>query len=175
LRRLPDRLRHVLLALVVAPLIVPVIVTAVADYRSALDVQLNSTFAGLVLAHVVLALPYVVINVGIALGAVDEDCLRAAAGLGADAWTVFRSVTLPIILPGVVGGAIFAFVASFDEFTVALFMTGPQTRTLPVVIWDFIRFELTPVVAVAATLLIGSALLLFGMGSLLGVVRSRRP
>jgi putative spermidine/putrescine transport system permease protein len=167
LRRLPDRARTPLRALFLAPLVVPVIVTAIALYRSALDLQLNSTLIGLVLSHAVLALPFVVINVEIALRAVDEDWLKAASGLGADSWTAFRTVTLPMIMPGVLGGAIFSFVTSFDEFTVSLFMTGPQTKTLPIMIWEFIRFEFTPVVAVAATCMIALAFLLFALGSAL--------
>lgn len=163
LNRLPQRLNLIFMGLFLAPLIVPVIVTAVAVYRVALDVQLNSTFLGLVLSHTVLALPFVVINVGIALRAVDETWLQAAAGLGAKPWTIFRTVTLPSIAPGILGGSIFAFITSFDEFTVSLFMVGHQTKTLPIKIWEAVRFEFTPVVAVAATVIILLAVLLFAI------------
>ncbi len=162
LRRLDGRLRQILTGLFLAPIIVPVIVTAVAVYRSALDVGLSGTILGMSFGHVLLALPFVVINVGIALRGVDESWLRAATGLGAGPWTVFRTITLPNITPGLVGGAIFSFVTSFDEVVVAVFMAGYANKTLPVKIWESIRIEFTPVVAVAATFMILLAVLLFG-------------
>ena len=145
----------------------PVIVTAVAVYRSALDVGLSGTPLGLGLSHAMLAFPFVVINVGIALRAVDESWLRAATGLGAGPWTAFRTITLPNIMPGLVGGAIFSFVTSFDEVVVAVFMAGYANKTLPVKIWESIRIEFTPVVAVAATFMILLAVLLFGVAQAL--------
>lgn len=174
LRRVSAGVGASLLALFLAPLIVPVIVTAVAVYRSALDVQLNSTFLGVVLGHSLIALPFVIVNVGISLRGVERNWLKAAEGLGADPLTIFRTVTLPNILPGMLGGAIFAFVTSFDEITIALFMTGAQTKTLPVQIWEHISFEFTPVVAVAATLLIVLALLLIPGIALANSLRGRR-
>ncbi|WP_137391495.1 ABC transporter permease [Rhodoligotrophos defluvii] len=161
LRRIEGRLRGIVTGLFLAPLIVPVIVTAVAIYRSAIDVQLNGTILGMSLSHVVLALPFVVINVGIALRAVSESWLRAAAGLGAGPWKIFRTITLPNILPGIVGGAIFSFITSFDEVVIAVFMAGYGNKTLPVKMWESVRLEFTPVIAVAATVMIALALLLF--------------
>jgi putative spermidine/putrescine transport system permease protein len=161
LARVDARWRRLLTGLFLAPMIVPVIVTAVAVYRSALDVGLNGTILGMSLGHAVLALPFVVINVGIALRAVDENWLRAATGLGASPWIAFRTITLPNITPGLVGGAIFSFVTSFDEVVVAVFMAGYASKTLPVKIWESIRLEFTPVVAVAATFMILLAIVLF--------------
>jgi putative spermidine/putrescine transport system permease protein len=167
LERLPDRLRTAITGLFLAPLIVPSIVSAVAIYRSALDVGLSGTFVGLSLGHVVLALPFVLINVGISLRSVDRFWLRAAAGLGANQWTVFRTIVLPHIVPGLFGGAVFAFITSFDEVVMTIFMAGPRTTTLPVKLWETIRLEFTPVVAVAATLvvLLGFILLVCGQVS----------
>ena len=162
LTRVAPRWRRLLTGLFLAPMIVPVIVTAVALYRSALVVGLSGTILGMSLGHALLALPFVVINVGIALRAVDENWLRAATGLGASPWTAFRTITLPNITPGLVGGAIFSFVTSFDEVVVAVFMAGYASKTLPVKIWEAIRIEFTPVVAVAATFMILLAILLFG-------------
>lgn len=159
LHRLTGRSRGILTGLFLAPMIVPVIVTAVAVYRSALDVGLSGTPLGLGLAHALLALPFVVINVGIALRGVEENWLRAAAGLGAGPWRIFRTVTLPLIAPGVIGGAVFAFVTSFDEVVLSIFLSGPTVKTLPVRIWEEIRVEYTPLVAVAATIMLTLALL----------------
>jgi putative spermidine/putrescine transport system permease protein len=106
------------------------------------------------LGHVVLALPFVLINVGISLRSVDRFWLRAAAGLGASQWTIFRTIILPHILPGLFGGAVFAFITSFDEVVMTIFMAGPRTTTLPVKLWETIRLEFTPVMAVAATLVV---------------------
>ena len=175
LRQLPASPRRLLMALFLAPLILPVIVSAVAMYRSALELQLNNTFLGLVLGHCALALPFVIVNVEIALRALHPDWPKAAAGLGAGPWTIFRTITLSVILPGVLAGAVFAFVTSFDEFTIALFMTGPETKTLPIKIWESIRYEFSPIVAVAATCLIGAAFLLFLLTALFGRRPDARP
>lgn len=172
LQRVAPRLRSLLSGLFLAPMIVPVIVSAVAIYRTALDVGLNGTRIGMALSHAALALPFVIINVGISLRAVDQRWLQAAAGLGADSWTVFRTVTLPNILPGLVGGGVFAFITSFDEVVVAVFMAGYGAKTLPVKIWETIRLEFTPVVAVAATFMILLAGLLFLMARLIGTKRN---
>jgi putative spermidine/putrescine transport system permease protein len=111
-----------------------------------------------VIAHTMLALPYAALNVGVSLRAVDPRLMLAASGLGAAPFRVFRTVTLPLILPGVVGGAVFAFVTSFDEVVLSMFLAGPSAKTLPVRIWEELRVELTPVVAVAAALMMGLAL-----------------
>lgn len=167
MERMGRRGRMVVTGLFVAPLIVPVIITAVALYRTAIELGINGTTWSLVLGHVVLALPLVVINVGISLRAVDPSWLRAATGLGAGPWTVFRTITLPNILPGLVGGGVFAFLTSFDEVVVAIFLAGHQGKTLPVRMWEAIRIELTPEVAVAATMMILLAVLLFVAARLL--------
>jgi putative spermidine/putrescine transport system permease protein len=174
LRRIDGRLRAGVTALFLAPMIVPVIVTAVALYRSALDVGLNGTILGMALGHMILALPFVVINVGIALRAVDGNWLRAAEGLGAGPWTVFRTITLPNITPGIVGGAIFSFITSFDEVIVSVFLAGYANKTLPVKIWESIRLEFTPVIAVAATVMIVLAILLFAVAQLVSP-RTEKP
>ncbi|MDX6750388.1 ABC transporter permease [Geminicoccaceae bacterium 1502E] len=163
LRRLDGRMRVVVTALFLSPMIVPVVVTAVALYRSALDVGLNGTILGMSLGHVILALPFVFINVSIALRAVNESWLRAAAGLGAGPLTIFRTVTLPNIVPGIVGGGVFSFITSFDEVIVAVFLAGHGNKTLPVKIWESIRLEFTPVIAVAATAMIALAIVLFAV------------
>jgi putative spermidine/putrescine transport system permease protein len=117
-----------------------------------------------------LALPYVVLNVGVSVAALDPRLALAASGLGAGPWRAFRTVTLPSILPGMLGGGIFAFVTSFDEVVLAVFLAGPNVKTLPVRIWEDVRVEYTPVVAVAATIMI----ILAVIGSLTGRFAARR-
>ena len=134
------------------------IVLAVGLYALARAAGLVGTTTGLVLAHTMLALPYVALNVGVSVAALDPQLNLAAAGLGAGGWRIFRTVTLPLIMPGVVGGGVFAFVTSFDEVVLSIFLAGPAVKTLPVRIWEEIRVEYTPVVAVAATMMIAFAL-----------------
>jgi putative spermidine/putrescine transport system permease protein len=166
LARLSGRLRAVVLAVFVGPVVVPTIVLAVALYSVASRLGLVGTVLALVIAHTTLALPYAALNVGVSLRAVDPRLMLAASGLGAGPWLAFRTVTLPLILPGIVGGAIFAFVTSFDEVVLSIFLAGPGVKTLPVRIWEEIRVELTPVVAVAATVMMALALAGWGIARL---------
>lgn len=147
--------RKIWLALLVAPLIVPVVVLAVGIFffveRSRL-VALG-TPATLIAAHSVLGIPLVVLNVAASLARVDTDLELAASGLGAGRREVLRRVTLPLILPGVVAGALLAFATSWDETVIAVFLTSPYFRTLPVVMWGEVRYSLEPTVAVVAVFL----------------------
>jgi putative spermidine/putrescine transport system permease protein len=158
LARLQGYWRSLANALFLGPAIVPVIVLAVSLYGVARSVGLLGTVTGLVLAHSMLGLPYVALNTGVSIAALDPRLSQAAAGLGAAPLRIFRTVTLPQIAPGIVGGAIFAFVTSFDEVVLSVFLTSPSVKTLPVRIFEEIRVEYTPVVAVAATLMIALAL-----------------
>lgn len=158
LARLKGHWRMLASGLFLGPAIVPVIVLAVSLYGVARSIGLLGTISGLVLAHTMLGLPYVTLNTGVSLAGLDPRLPLAASGLGADPLRIFRTVTLPQIAPGMVGGAIFAFVTSFDEVVLSVFLTSPSLKTLPVRIWEEIRVEYTPVVAVAATLMIALAL-----------------
>ncbi|WP_158044497.1 ABC transporter permease [Skermanella pratensis] len=152
--------RSLLLALVISPMVVPLVIVAVGVYFFYAPLGLTGSLVGLTLAHTALAVPFVVITVSATLQGFDTNLSRAAASLGADPATAFFRITLPIILPGVVSGALFAFVTSFDEVVVALFLTGPQERTLPRQMFDGIRENISPVIAAAATLLIVLSILL---------------
>jgi putative spermidine/putrescine transport system permease protein len=112
------------------------------------------TLHGLVLAHTVLALPFVVVIVSATLHGLDETLELAAQNLGANRWQTFRLVTLPLIRPGVVSAALLAFITSFDEVVVAIFVGGTHAATLPKQMWDGIRTEIDPTVAAVSTLLI---------------------
>ena len=174
LARISRGLRLVAGAVLVGPVVTPTIVLAVALYAVARGTGLVGTVTGLVLAHSVLALPYAVLNVGVSVNGLDPRLGLAAAGLGAGPWRVFCAVTLPLIAPGVMGGGIFAFVTSFDEIVLSIFLAGPATKTLPVRMWEEIRVELTPVIAVAASVMIALAVLAGGAGVAVRR-RSRKP
>ena len=164
--RVGARSRALLTGLFLGPVVTPAIVLAVAMYSTARASGLVGTMTALVIAHSVLALPFVVLNVSVSLDGLDQRLQLAAAGLGAGSFHIFRTVTLPLILPGVVGGAVFAFVTSFDEVVLSIFLAGPTVKTLPVRIWEEIRLEYTPVVAVGATLLLALALAAAGANRL---------
>lgn len=147
-------LRGAVAALLLTPMMVPAIVTAVALYRVFAAWGIAGTIPGLVAAHVVMALPFVLVNVSAVLNRMDWTVLRAARSLGAPPLYAFRRITLPMIRPGVLAGALFAFLTSFDEVVVSLFMTGIGAMTLPVQMWTGIRFEINPIVAAVSTMLI---------------------
>jgi putative spermidine/putrescine transport system permease protein len=147
-------LRTAVMSLLISPIIVPVVITAVGMYFFFAEVGLLNTYTGLVLAHTVLASPFVVITVTATLIGFDHSLSRAAASLGASPTTVFFKVILPLILPGMISGALFAFGTSFDEVVVVLFVASPEQRTLPKVMFAGIREMISPTITAAATVLI---------------------
>lgn len=159
--------RRLVMALLISPMIVPVVIVAVGSYLFFGQFGLTNTRLGLVLAHTALATPFVVITVTATLSTYDTNLSRASASLGAPPMSTFFRVTLPSILPGVVSGAIFAFATSFDEVVVALFMTAAEQRTLPVQMFSGIRDQINPTIMAAATLLLGLSVALFAVVALL--------
>lgn len=154
--------RRLVILLLLMPIVAPSIVAAVGFYDTLARFDLIGTFPGIVLSHTVLALPFVVINVVAVLSTIDWRIEHAARSLGASPVQAFFLVTLPLIRPGIIAGAVFAFITSFDEVVVALYVTGVGTITLPVQMWSGLLFELTPIVASASAFLIGfSAIVLF--------------
>jgi putative spermidine/putrescine transport system permease protein len=156
--RLPGH--RLLMALIVSPMIVPLVIVAVGVYFAYAPFGLTGSLFGLTLAHTALAVPFVVITVSATLAGFDPNQARAGASLGASPVVVFFRITLPLILPGVISGALFAFITSFDEVVIALFLTGPAERTLPRQMFNGIRENISPVIAAAATLLILLSVLL---------------
>lgn len=146
--------RGVIMAILISPMIVPVIITAVGMLLFYSRIYLANTVAGLVIAHTALATPFVLITVMATLSSFDRTLTRAAASLGASPQRVFFKVILPLILPGVISGALFAFVTSFDEVVVALFLASPEQRTLPKQMFSGIRELISPTITAAATVLI---------------------
>ena len=136
------------------PLMMPAIVTAIVLYSGYARIGISGTVFGLSLAHAILGLPFVVINVSAALQKMDWRTENAARSLGASPVRAFFLVTLPAIRPGIVAGAAFAFLTSFDDVVVALFMSGIDATTLPVQMWNGIRFEISPAVAAVSTMLL---------------------
>lgn len=141
-------------AVLISPMIVPLIITAVGMYLFFAPLGLANSFPGLILAHAALGAPFVLVTVSATLAGYDATLSRAAASLGAPAHVVFFRVTLPLILPGLASGALFAFATSLDEVVVVLFMGGPAQRTLPREIFDGLREHVTPAITAVATLLI---------------------
>lgn len=146
--------RNAFQGLIMLPMIVPIIVSAVATMMVFLQWNLNGNILGFVAAHTALALPFVVIAVGASLSGFDRKLETAAASLGATPWSTFRRVTLPSILPGVLSGAVFAFVTSLDEAVVSLFLATPGTRTLPVQMFSSVTVQIDPTIAAASSVVV---------------------
>ncbi len=143
-----------LTGLLISPMVVPLIISAVGMYFFYAPLGLTNSYVGLILAHTALGAPFVFITVSATLAGFDTSLIRAAASLGAPPPTVFFRVIVPLILPGLVSGALFAFATSFDEVVVVLFVGGPEQRTLPREIFDGIREHITPAITAVAALLI---------------------
>jgi putative spermidine/putrescine transport system permease protein len=159
-------------SLLLAPMVVPTIVVAIACYfffvpLTKSGIPLVGSELGLIIAHTVLAIPFVFIAVSSALGGFDTVLERAAGICGANPFQTFRRITLPLIAPGILSGAVFAFVASFDEVIIALFLTGARIRTLPIKMWEGIRFEIDPTVPAVSTLLMVFSFVVLGISELL--------
>ncbi|MDT9600323.1 ABC transporter permease [Sphingosinicella rhizophila] len=167
LARMESRAKPLVVAILTAPLVVPVVVVAIAFYFLFAPLGLVNGFAGLVIAHTVLATPFVVIVVHASLQDFDFEVLRAASSLGASPTTVLYRVLVPLIAPGIAAGAVFAFMTSFDETVVALFIAGPDQRTLPLQMWEGVREQISPAITAAATLLVIASAALLGAAELL--------
>lgn len=138
----------------VAPLVFPAIVYGVAMLMVLSPLKLTRTALGLVLAHVIITLPYVLRTVSATLHGVDRRLEEAAQILGANPWRTFWNVTFPLVRPGLIAGATFSLIVSFDEFTVSLFLTGPGLMTLPLEIYHYTEFTIDPTIAAISTVLI---------------------
>jgi len=153
LNGLKSRLAPIVIGFLVTPLVVPVIIFAVASFYFYARLGLVGSYAGIVAAHTVLALPFVVVTVSATLQGFDLTLVRAAAGLGAPPATVLRRIVLPLIYPGVVSGALFAFITSFDELVVTIFLAAPEQRTLPRQLWAGVQESINPTITAAAVVL----------------------
>ena len=152
--------RSLAMSLLISPMVTPVIISAAGMFFFYSDLGLAQTYPGLILAHTALGTPFVVITVTATLSGFDPNLTRAAASLGAGPVRTFRRVQLPLIAPGVISGALFAFATSFDEVVTVLFIGGLDQRTIPRQMWAGIREQISPAILAVATLLIAFALLL---------------
>jgi ABC-type spermidine/putrescine transport system permease subunit II len=170
--------KKLLLSLMLTPVIVPSIITAIAMYYLAGKLGLIGNLLWLGLCHAVIAMPIVLLILLSALRAVDPNLERAALGLGGSRTCVFCRVLLPIVLPGVMSAALFAFLASFDELLISLFLAGVRAQTLPVRIWNSLNLQVEPTIAAVSAFLIAiTAVILVAEGILrqLGQRRRRAP
>ena len=143
-----------IMAVLISPMVVPLIISGAGMFFFFSSVNLANTFLGVILAHTALGTPFVVITVTATLVGFDHSLTRAAANLGASPTRTFFKITMPLILPGVVSGGLFAFITSFDEIVIVLFVAGVEQRTIPREMWSGIREDLSPTILAVATLLV---------------------
>jgi putative spermidine/putrescine transport system permease protein len=146
--------RRLITALLLSPMIVPLIITAAGMFFFYSDLGLAGNYLGVIIAHAALGTPFVIITVTATLTGFDYSLARAAINLGAKPLRVFFDIIMPLIRPGVISGALFAFITSFDEVVVILFMAGPQQRTIPRQMFSGLREQISPSILAIATLLI---------------------
>ena len=159
LHRNPSRLRGAATTLILMPLMIPVVVLALGDYLFLARLQLIGGWVAIGLAHSVLVTPYVFVAVQASLAGLDPALPRAARSLGGGNFALLRDVYWPAIRPGVLGGAVFAFIGSFDEVVVSLFLSGPSVTTLPVQMFTSLQYDLSPKIAAVSSLLFFLSLL----------------
>ena len=163
---LSDRASSIARWVLIAPILVPPVVQSLGFYRFWVKLGLIDTYTGVILAHTLLALPYVSISVFAALANLDRNIPRAARSLGASIGQTVRAVVVPAARPGIVTGFIFAFIVSFDEIVGVLFITVRNVSTLPKRIWEGIQDNIDPTIAAVATLLVVLTLIVTAIGVL---------
>lgn len=152
--------KRAIMAILISPMIVPLIISAAGMYFFFSSVGLQGTYWGVVLAHAILGIPFVIITVTATLVGFDKSLTRAAASLGAGPVRTFFRVQLPLILPGVISGGLFAFITSFDEVVVVIFVGSAAQKTLPWQMFIGLREQISPTILAVATLMVGLSILL---------------
>lgn len=155
--------RRTITALLLSPMIVPLIIVAAGMFFFYTRFNLVATFPGLIIAHAALGVPFVIITVTATLTGFDRSLYQAGMSLGGSPFFVFRRIVLPIIRPGVISGALFAFVTSFDEIVLVLFLAGPEQRTIPRQMFAGIREQISPTILAVATLLIAVSIVMLAV------------
>jgi putative spermidine/putrescine transport system permease protein len=152
--------RGAIMAIMISPMIVPLIISAAGMYFFYSRIGLQGTFMGVVLAHAALGTPFVIITVTATLIGFDQSLVRAAANMGAGPVRTFFKVQMPLILPGVISGALFAFITSFDEVVVVLFVGSSGQKTLPWQMFTGLREQISPTILAVASLMVAISILL---------------
>lgn len=152
--------RKVITAILISPMIVPIIISAAGMFFFYSDIGLAQTYPGIILAHAALGTPFVVITVTATLSGFDNNLVRASASLGATPQRTFFKVIVPLILPGVISGGLFAFITSFDEVVAVIFLTEFEQRTIPRQMWAGIREQISPTILAVATILVAISIML---------------
>ena len=152
--------KGLIMSILISPMIVPLIITAAGMFFFYAKVNLVYTFTGIILAHVALSTPFVVITVTATLVGFDTNMTKASQSLGARPMRTFFKVIMPLILPGVISGALFAFITSFDEVVIVMFMASLDQLTIPKQMWAGIRQEISPVILCMATCLVALSIFL---------------
>ncbi|MEZ8007712.1 MAG: ABC transporter permease [Amylibacter sp.] len=152
--------RRAIMAIMISPMIVPLIISASGMYFFYSRIGLQGTYLGVVLAHAVLGVPFVIITVTATLVGFDKSLTRAAANMGAGPIRTFFKIQMPLILPGVISGGLFAFITSFDEVVVVLFVGSAGQKTLPWQMFTGLREQISPTILAVATILIAMSILL---------------
>lgn len=160
LARFPIPGKSTISALLLSPILFPTIVLGLALLIFNTRIGISGTFAGLVCAHVVLTTPFVIRMVMVSLAQFDPAIEEAARNLGAGWWRTFLFITLPLIRPGVLAGAVFAFILSFDELVVTLFLSAPGLQTLPIRIYTYVEYSSDPTISAISTVLIATWLVI---------------
>ena len=146
--------RGAITALLISPMIVPLIITAAAVFSSFSEVGLAQTYLGVILSHVILGTPFVVITVTASLSGFDNSLIRASQSLGANQATTFFKVIMPLLLPGIISGGLFAFITSLDEVVIVYFLAGPEQTPMTVRMFSGLREEIKPTILALATILV---------------------
>ena len=171
--RISSKYSEVVRAFLLLPLIIPQIISAMAFYRLWIPMGLLDSYSGLIIAHTILAAPMVLITVSASLANFDPKLEQASRNLGASNWTTMRRVILPSVRPGVMAGALFAFILSWDEIVVTLFISKFKVYTLPRRMWNGIRENTDPTVAAAAVVLIAITIIAFVVSALISRRRTQ--
>jgi putative spermidine/putrescine transport system permease protein len=159
--------KSAIMAILISPMIVPLIISAAGMYFFYSRIGLQGTYLGVVMAHAALGTPFVIITVTATLVGFDRSLTRASANMGADPVTTFFKVQMPLILPGVISGALFAFITSFDEVVVVLFLGSASQKTLPWQMFTGLREQISPTILAVATLMVAISIVLLTVLELL--------
>ena len=159
--------RRLIMSILISPMIVPLVITAAGMFFFYSKVHLSQTYLGVIMAHAVLGTPFVIITVTATLVGFDKSLVRASNSLGAGPIETFFKIQMPLIVPGVISGGLFAFITSFDEVVAVLFLASPEQRTIPRQMWSGIREQISPTILAVATLLVLLSIILLTVIELL--------